>query len=291
MTLQRLLIFLALLTIFSCTTSKPHFQADDDPTPEGKKWVKIEAMSDEFEGKELDNKKWKNTEPQRWVGRPPAIFKKDAVRLEDGELKITNYLLEETETVKGNTFTHSGGMLRSKELHVYGYYECKMKASKTFMSSTFWLINYPSGEGCERRVTELDIQECVGRVVTEEKWASTFDTHIHSNTHHRYGRKDLEDCPPRNSNGQNVSIGGFVHDDYHVYGVWWKNEKEALFYLDGVFQYKITFPSDFNLPMFLNMVTETYNWNPVPEDGGLLGSEEERTTSYQWVRSWELTDR
>ncbi|MEM9847166.1 MAG: family 16 glycosylhydrolase [Bacteroidota bacterium] len=284
------LLFL-LYFVTSCTSNQPFFQKDSDPTPEGKKWVKIEAMSDEFNGKTLDTKKWKNTDPQKWIGRPPAMFKEDAVRLEDGQLKITNYLLATAEKAKGDTFTHASGLVRSKAGHIYGYYECKMKASKTFMSSTFWLINYPAGEGCERRVTELDIQECVGEVTNTDDWASVFDRHMNSNTHHRYGKKDLAGCPPRNSNKNDVSVSGKVYDDFHVYGAWWKNEREAFFYLDGVFQYKIDLPSDFNLPMYLNMVTETYNWNPVPAGNGMSGTEAERTTSYEWVRAWELVEK
>jgi len=37
------------------------------------------------------------------------------------------------------------------------------------------------------------------------------------------------------------------------------------------------------------LVVETYDWNPVPADGGMTGTEAERTTSYDWVRTWELT--
>ncbi|MEM0994419.1 MAG: glycosyl hydrolase, partial [Bacteroidota bacterium] len=61
------LLFL-LYFVTSCTSNQPFFQKDSDPTPEGKKWVKIEAMSDEFNGKTLDTKKWKNTDPQKWIG-------------------------------------------------------------------------------------------------------------------------------------------------------------------------------------------------------------------------------
>ncbi|GAL80636.1 hypothetical protein JCM19274_1262 [Algibacter lectus] len=43
--------------------------------------------------------------------------------------------------------------------------------------------------------------------------------------------------------------------------------------------------------MYLRMVVETYNWNPVPEDGGMTGSKEDRTTTYNWVRSWTLDEK
>jgi len=43
---------------------------------------------------------------------------------------------------------------------------------------------------------------------------------------------------------------------------------------------------------FIQMAVEIYDWNPVPEDGGLVetGTWEQRTTQYDWVRTWELAD-
>ena len=60
------------------------------------------------------------------------------------------------------------------------------------------------------------------------------------------------------------------------------------FFLDGKFHSKVKPKADFNIPMHLRMVVETYNWNPVPADGGMNGSKEDRTTKYDWVRSWKL---
>ncbi len=36
---------------------------------------------------------------------------------------------------------------------------------------------------------------------------------------------------------------------------------------------------------------ETYDWKPVPADGGMTGSFEDRITSYDWVRTWKLEDK
>ena len=55
-------------------------------------------------------------------------------------------------------------------------------------------------------------------------------------------------------------------------------------------QSKVTPPADFDIEMYLRMVVETYDWNPVPKDGGMTGSKEDRTTTYNWVRSWQLVD-
>ncbi|MEL7341016.1 MAG: hypothetical protein AAGM67_11050, partial [Bacteroidota bacterium] len=85
-----------------------------------------------------------------------------------------------------------------------------------------------------------------------------------------------------------ILTAGKVWDDYHVYGAWWKSPTEVQFFLDGEHVYTVTPVADFDLPMYIKLVTETYDWNPVPADGGMTGSWEERTTYYDWVRTWKL---
>ena len=45
-----------------------------------------------------------------------------------------------------------------------------------------------------------------------------------------------------------------------------------------------------NAPSYLHMAIEKYDWNPIPEDGGMVadGSQKERTTRYDWIRTWKL---
>ncbi len=267
--------------------SEPTFAVNQDPKPSGQQWVLVENISDEFSDSTLDETKWFNTDPRRWRGRVPGIFKQDVVSMEDGKLRITVRQLTTPEVVNGDTYTHAGGNLYSKNAGQVGmYYECRMKANQTFMSSTFWLINTRNeGSGCDQRVTELDIQECVGEVVTSANWAQSFDQSMHSNTH---SRNTSCAATPTGSQGGNVATSVKVWEDYHVYGAWWKSPTEIEFYLDGEKVYTVTPAAEFNLPMYLRLVTETYDWNPVPADGGMTGTFEERTTYYDWVRSWRL---
>lgn len=254
--------------------------------PKGFKWEKIENLSDEFDSG-FDTQKWIINSPT-WAGRKPGLFKESQVKVADGNLMITADILPFEEQVNG--WTHAGGLVRSRfpAFPSYsGYFECRMKANKTFMSSTFWLINDRSNAtGCDQRVTELDIQECVGQVTTSSGWAQSFDSAMHSNTHSRNVTCDT----PTGSAGNNVPVGGKVWADYHTYGAWWKSPTEIIFYLDGVEQFVVTPPAEFSLDMYLRMVVETYDWNPVPGGGGMGGSEAERTTYYDWVRCYQLVE-
>jgi len=251
--------------------------------PKGKKWKKIESMSDEFNNG-FDTTKWAKNDPQ-WKGRVPAIFKEKSVTVSDGNLKIEAAKLSK----KDGKYTHRGGLVRSLTKKTYGYYEARMKANKTFMSSTFWLINKRNEfSDCDFRVTELDVTENIGINTGGAKWIDRNIVTLNSNTHSRGAKCDIT---PVGIVGNKADIGEAAWQGYHTYGVWWKNEKELLFYLDGEYKYTIEPKSKFNLGMYLRMVVETYNWNPpVKRKDGMKNSKDSRTTYYDWVRSYELVD-
>lgn len=268
------------------TPKQPTFADGQDPKPAGEEWVLVENMSDEFEGNKVDEQKWQIS-GQGWIGRAPGLFMPENVSVSDGSLKITTTLLPEPITKNDNKFTHGGGYVGSRNSMTYGYYECKVKANKTFMSTTFWLINSAEGKtGCDKRTTELDILEVVGHINSDNKGVSRFDEQMNSNTH---SRNVPEGCNYATATkGAKADLGGKAYDDFHIYGAWWKSKSEVWFYLDGKLVKKVTPPADFDLDMYLRMVVETYNWNPVPADGGMNLSPEDRTSTYQWVRSWKL---
>ncbi|PQJ81050.1 family 16 glycosylhydrolase [Polaribacter porphyrae] len=284
-----LLIIVFLITTTFFAQKSPTFKDGEDPKPADKKWKLVKKMSDEFDGKKVNERKWQ-IYGQGWIGRAPGLFVADNIKVKDGSLQITTTLLPKPIIKNNQTFTHGGGFVGSRKSMKYGYYECEMKANKTFMSSTFWLINDRSkANGCDKRVTELDITECVGEITNKAEWMKYFDQAMNSNTH---SRNIPEGCDyVKASEKARADLGGKVYDDFHVYGVWWKSKDEILFFLDGKFQSKVKPPADFDIDMHLRLVVETYNWNPVPEDGGMTGSKEDRTTTYNWVRSWKLVNR
>ncbi|MEO0470617.1 MAG: family 16 glycosylhydrolase [Bacteroidota bacterium] len=258
--------------------------------PEGMQWELQVDYSDEFNGLNLDSTKWMNHHPY-WVGRPPAIFLPSQVSVQNGYLQIQNKKLEQDSIYidrKGDSLTYSiaGGAVVSKMQNAwYGYYSCRMKASRVSMSSTFWMKNRPFGE-CSKSVTELDIIEAIGGAKTYPDFA----THMKSNTH--IFSYPCEGEKTTFSEGNNAPIGGHVADDFHTYGAWWKNPNEILFYIDGVYQFTIHPAQDisetpFDRPMWINMVTETYFWE-IPPTAEELADHSRNTTYYDWVRSYQL---
>lgn len=284
-----LTLCVVLLTISTTLAQKsPFFDKGEDPKLEKSKWKLIKNMSDEFNDNEVNQRKWQIS-GQDWIGRAPGLFLAENVKEADGSLQIQTTQLPKVITKQGKDFTHGGGYAGSIAGMTFGYYECRMKANKTFMSSTFWLINEKEdSKGCDQRTTELDIQESIGQITNDQPFSLKFDNHMNSNTHSRHVKAGCN--IPEGIEGAKAQIDGKVYDNFHIYGVWWKSKDEVLFFLDGKFHAKVKPAANFNIPMHLRMVVETYDWNPVPEDGGMTGSIEDRTTYYDWVRSWKLVD-
>ncbi|MDB4615755.1 hypothetical protein OAG80_04895, partial [Akkermansiaceae bacterium] len=78
------------------------------------------------------------------------------------------------------------------------------------------------------------------------------------------------------------------HERFFVYGAWWKSKDEIQFFLDGKHTYSVKPSVDWDVPAFIQMAIEVYDWNPLPADGGMVksGNWEQRTTKYDWVRTW-----
>ena len=287
MTKQLSVLAFLLLPLF--LISQPTFKFGEDPKPEGQRWVPVPELSDEFRGRTIDQKKWL-IEPVgndfSWIGRPPGLFQAKNIRQQGGKLKVEVGVLDEPVVMKGDTFLYYGGIVRSWNPGTHGmYYEARIKANATEMSTTFWLM---SKYNCEQK-QELDILECVGAVSPEKAdWVKNWDQIFHSNAIHR-----RTECNPEPTQIQGQMTPPTKNwERYYTYGCWWKSPDELRFYLDGKYVYSITPSIGFNMPAYLHMAIETYDWNPVPADGGVLARTKKkgRTTSYDWVRTWRLEE-
>ena len=265
----------------------PYFQPDQDPRPVGSKWIAVERLSDEFEDNSIDLEKWQ-VEPVgngwNWIGRPPGLFKASNVSEADGHLKVTVSALHSPVKIKERLFLYQGAIVRSIHPGQPGwYFETRMKANATEMSSTFWLMT----KGGSPKKLETDIQECVGRVSqAAADWAINWDQIFHSNCIQRTTPAN----PTRIQKQASVPTETKNHQRFYVYGAWWKSHSEIQFFLDGQYVYSIFPSTEWDVPAFIQMAIETYDWNPVPEDGGLVtkGTPAQRTTQYDWVRVWQL---
>ncbi len=315
-----LLLGASLLTMMPLSaqkkSKKPHKAAvahiaNLPEAPEGYRWVVNEDFSDEFDGRKLNTKIWHAKSPYWTNGRPPAQFKAENVSVRGGNLRITNTILYPTEGndgKPGDKYSLAGGAVASvsQEAH-YGYYETRMKASMTTMSSTFWLCNkgfeeetvMPDGTKVKRRHSqELDIIETMGVVRTlkngEKSWNYNFNQRMNSNTHYwmRGGNMEAVDLtsPKVDVTSHETEPSG---ENFHTYGCWWVDANTVKFYFDGKYMYTVHPNTNikekpFSNPMFMHLVTETYDWEPGVPTADDLKDKKDATTYYDWVRSYKL---
>lgn len=282
----------------SVDDSEPAMLGDDEnPTGPfvkkripGVEWKPVIEMTDEFNGRRVDEDKWQ-IEPKgngwNWIGRVPGLFLADNVAVDDGKLKVTVSKLDGPETINGKEFLYQGAIVRSHHAGEPGwFFECKMKANATEMSSTFWLMT----KGHTIKKLEMDIQECVGTISDNaDPWVNGWDRIFHSNLIHRQNQHNPE--PLQIQKG--IKLEKENHKRFYTYGAWWKSEREVLFYLDGEHVYTLVPEVDWDVPAYIQMAIETYDWNPVPERGSMVerGSLEERQTQYEWVRTWRAVNK
>lgn len=273
-------------------------QSGPPKPPIGKRWVLNPDFSDEFNGKELDKTKWLDHHPT-WKGRAPGLFMPSQVKVANGFLQLKGEKMKKDTLVKiGNkevNFNIKGAAVVSKNTALFGYYECRVKAAATTMSTTFWFSggggNGP--KGCDKYHQEWDIQECIGR--EGDFKGKYFASGMHSNAHYWYTacdgkRNDFRASQVRYEDTEVAS------KDFHVYGGWWRDEISASYYYDNQepkhqrFYDKIT-DKPMDKPMYMRLVHETYPfpWISLPTDEELADNTK-NTVYYDWVRGYELVD-
>lgn len=229
-------------------------------------WTKFDPMSDEFEGKELDQSKW-HVGLEWWKGRQPALFSEKNVTVSDGKLHLTmrkEKLSPEAEKLGFKDY--SSAALHSKVRSSYGYYEVKAKPMDSGGSSSFWF----TGGDTPGWETEIDVFEIGGK-------AKGFEHKVNMTLHVWRTPKEKKHWE---SHGAWVTPWRLA-DDYHVYGLDWGKD-EMKFYVDGVLVRSVE-NTHWHNPLFLIFDSETMpEWMGMPDDKDLPS-----TYSIEYVRAWK----
>lgn len=229
------------------------------------RWQCYEPMTDEFEGKELDPKKWWPRNPE-WKGRQPAYFWPGNVKVEGGKLHLTMRKEEVPEMPKAEGYhTYTSAAVKSKTRVLYGYFEVMAKPMRSHGSSAFWFYDITP-----EIWTEIDVFEIGGG-------APGYERKVNMNLH-------VFHTPTEK---QHWSRGGIwtapwdLADAYHVYGLEW--DKDWIrYYVDGVLVRRVA-NTHWHQPLTLNFDSETMpDWFGMPRDEDLPS-----TFSIEYVRAWK----
>lgn len=250
-----------------------------------------EAISDEFEGTELDTSKWfiegQNGDYYIWKGRAPAQFVPHNVIVEDGTLKLRTQW-EPDFAFDAEGYKESGGEpygvfegkplpvttagVITKKRFLNGYMEIKSKAGNAAITAAFWAIGYEQ---------ELDVFEQMGNPA------------IKDNDIHETGSKTtIHDWSPPSTRPtwtwhyKDNHLPFRVADDFHIYGAEWGKDYLKV-YIDGklvdeVHQDELGIEWVLNNPMEIWLDSEIFKWLGIP-------NQEELPVDFEieYLRVWQ----
>lgn len=252
----------ALLCLAWCLPRATAQQQPAAPALPGK-WRMVPEFSDEFDGPEIDLKKW-HTENPEWPGRPPGLYRKQNAVIRDGKLN----LLLKAETIAGapegyRDFTCA--ILRSRLRIRYGYFEIRAQTANTTGTSAFWLYhNEPE------RWTEIDVFELAA-------------------AHPKYGRTLFTNAPVIRFPGL---TGELAHKQefplkfdpsagFHTWGLLW-DAGILTWFLDGK-PLRTLANTHWKSPLRLILDTETHpDWMGLPDPEKLPAA-----FVIDYVRTWQ----
>jgi hypothetical protein len=238
-------------------------------------WEPIPELSDEFNGKRLDETKWLDYHPY-WKGRAPSRFDPENVSVSEGNLQLRSVPLVDdlsaVEDPEQNVWVGAACVASRAPTASYGYYEARFKASALSMTSSFWF---------QGTYSEIDVVEQMGAPAKDPQQR----TWMRMNTHYYPDGWDKDRKTP-----VNWQMPSGAADEYHVYGMWWRDAETVWMYHDGEKVAEIRFGGPFEEPMYLFFDTEVFVWEGLPTLASLRDPEL-NTMQVDWVRAWRLAER
>lgn len=274
----------------------PSFVSIDDTTPSDKKWVKLASMSDEFDS--WNSSKWfKST----WNYGVPVFMSNSSANsgVKEGNLWIKATLNESNP--EGRWFQTARIHSRTKTSYPM-YTEARIKAAHISAYNTYWLNNGDINNRDEIDIIENNSKPSCGcqpdfpnQMNSQYFQADSSKTPQTIRNHGNFLRSGLSDTNPLKHVGW--------HQDYHIFGVWWKDAKNIQFYLDGEPAGSVVVGEDRSgstyperrftrdLEIIFDLWTNEADWL-----GGLppksdLSNTAINTMRIDWVRTWKLENK
>lgn len=281
--------FFLFLIILTTSVNAKKLYPFSDPKNKGK-WVLNKEISDEFNYKVLDEKKWliqgRNGEyKSKWIGRAPSQFSTENVRIEDGKLMIQtrwepDFAFSKTPQKDSTVYENiTTAAVIARTPFLYGYMEIYCKAADASITSAFW----GTGEGME-----LDVFEHLGKPSIKGK--KKLETELWSSIHDWSKKGGPSVWTDR------LQLPFRVASDFHVYGLEW-NENFLKFYADGKLVREVSKQQVIDTeatkkaksrgwvidkPLYVWVDSETFPWHGLP-------AKEDLPVDYEieYIRVWQ----
>ncbi|MEO0965805.1 MAG: family 16 glycosylhydrolase [Planctomycetota bacterium] len=259
---------------------------------EGMVWELQESVSDDFnytapphDKGERFLGKWDDWYHNHWSGPGLTQWDRGHVFVDDGRLQFLASRVPDSNKV------HLG-CISSRDRVVYPVYvEARAKVPNSVLACAVWLLS-----PCDTR--EIDLLEAWGASYSENanKDQSWFAERIHV-SHHMFIREPFQDYQPKDEGSWIVAEPGKLwRDDFHTYGVYWRDPWHLEYYIDGKLVRTVsgediidplgyTDGGGLNLPMDIIIDMEDHTWR---SDQGITptDAELERVDDHRFQVDW-----
>jgi hypothetical protein len=258
-----------MITAIICCTGLQNLQAQPTP-PSGKKWVAVATLSEEFNGAGLDGNKWMPRHPY-WNGREPSQFVPANVSVSGGNLRLKSTVKNTSQ--QGNWVNAACVTSNTKAMKKGYYSEARIKCSNISMTTAFWF---------QGKYSEIDVIENFGQPTGANY--KTHNTHMKTNTHYFPNGWANDKSTPYDRTGLSPTVG----NGYYTYGVWWKDSRTIVFYLNGQAVKITTTGGNFDEDMYMFFDTEVFSWGIGLPTIASLNDNTKNTGLIDWVHTYRL---
>ncbi len=248
--------------------------------PEGMEWEEVAELSDEFNDS-FDDSKWFKS---LWNYGVPVQMRAENSGVDDGNLWI-----KATYDSGAERWFETSRVMSKTRINYPMYTVSRIKNAHISAYNTFWLNN---GDISNRN--EIDVIEnnskpsCNCQPDFPWQMNSQYFHVINDDTKRNKGNFDN-----RNLSDKNPLKGVKWNEEYHTFGVWWKDATNIQFYLDGEPAGSVVSVRDFTRE--LNIIWDLWTVDE-PWLGGLpeindLSNDMVNTMKVDWIHTYSLVEK
>ncbi|TSE06236.1 RICIN domain-containing protein [Aquimarina algiphila] len=247
--------------------------------PSGKKWQKVDNLSDEFNGN-FDNNKWQKV-LWDYTNTPTKMIEENS-GVSQGNLWIKATLGPEP------LWFQSSRIYSKAQIKFPMYTESRMITAHLSAYNTFWLNNGDINNRDEIDIVENNSRPSCG-CQPNFPWQmnSQYFQVINGNTERNKGNFDNRNLSPNNP-----KKGVRWNEEYHIVGMWWKDANNVQFYLDGepAGSVKTNRPLTRNLNLIWDLWTDDENFLGGVAVKSHLNDNTINTMKVDWVHTYKLVN-
>ena len=260
-----------------CVRSIFHVCHGSTEAPEGHKWEAVPSLSDEFD--EWNASKWFKS---LWNYGEPVQMRAQNSGVSEGNLWIKATL----DSTSNSRWFETSRVMSRAQIKFPMYTECSIKTAHISGYNTFWMNN-----GDINNRDEIDICENNSKpsITSKTNWPylmqSQYFITVNRQDERAKGNFDNRDLPE-----ENPLRGVKWNEAYHTLGVWWKDENNVQFYLNGEAAGSVSTNRKFTRS--LNIIWDLWTID-APWSGGIAAKEDLlvdsiNTLKIDWIHTYKL---